>query len=58
VRNLLPRTRRFRPSDASVDLLGGAALSLFLVMAVGAFFIDITNALIIQGYLTLPLLGF
>lgn len=144
VRNLLPLTRRFRLSEASVDLLGSTALSLFLVMAlmamklldlvnlagplllilglqtvamaayaafvtfrvmgrnydaaimaaghvgfgmsstaaalaimkavtsrsgpsplaflivpmVGAFFIDITNALIIQGYLTLPLFGF
>jgi ESS family glutamate:Na+ symporter len=144
VRNLLPLTRRLRLSDASVDLLGSTALSLFLVMAlmamklldlvnlagplllilglqtigmalyaafvtfrvmgrnydaaimaaghvgfgmsstaaalaimkavttrsgpsplaflivpmVGAFFIDITNALIIQGYLTLPLFGF
>jgi ESS family glutamate:Na+ symporter len=144
VRNLLPLTRRFSLSDASVDLLGTTALSLFLVMAlmamklldlvnlagplllilalqtvsmalyaafvtfrvmgrnydaaimaaghvgfgmsstaaalaimkavtgrsgpsplaflivpmVGAFFIDITNALIIQGYLTLPLFGF
>jgi glutamate:Na+ symporter, ESS family len=144
IRNLLPLTRRLRLSDASVDLIGSTALSLFLVMAlmamklldlvnlagplllilalqtvgmalyatfvtfrvmgrnydaaimaaghvgfgmsstaaalaimkavtgrsgpsplaflivpmVGAFFIDITNALIIQGYLTLPLFGF
>ena len=144
IRNLLPLTGRFRLSDASVELLGSTALSLFLVMAlmamklldlvnlagplllilalqtvamalyagfvtfrvmgktydaaimaaghvgfamsstaaalaimkavtgrsgdsplaflivpmVGAFFIDITNALIIQGYLTLPLFGF
>ncbi len=144
VRNLLPLTRRLRLSEASVDLLGSTALSLFLVMAlmamklldlvnlagplllilalqtvamaayagfvtfrvmgrtydaaimaaghvgfgmsstaaalaimkavtsrsgpsplaflivpmVGAFFIDITNALIIQGYLTLPWFGF
>jgi ESS family glutamate:Na+ symporter len=144
VRNVLPLTRRFTLSEASVDLLGSTALSLFLVMAlmamklldlvnlagplllilalqtivmaiyaavvtfrvmgrnydaaimaaghvgfgmsstaaalaimkavtgrsgpsplaflivpmVGAFFIDITNALIIQGYLALPLFGF
>ena len=144
VRNLLPLTRRVQLSEASVDLLGSTALSLFLVMAlmamklldlvnlagpllvilalqtlvmaiyaavvtfrvmgrtydaaimaaghvgfgmsstaaalaimkavtnrsgpsplaflivpmVGAFFIDITNALIIQGYLALPLFGF
>jgi ESS family glutamate:Na+ symporter len=144
IRNVLPLTRRLRLSEASVDLLGGTALSLFLVMAlmamklldlvnlagplllilalqtiamaayaafvtfrvmgrtydaaimaaghvgfgmsstaaalaimkavtgrsgpsplaflivpmVGAFFIDITNALIIQGYLALPLFGF
>jgi ESS family glutamate:Na+ symporter len=144
VRNLLPLTPRWRLSEASVDLLGSTALSLFLVLAlmamklldlvnlagplllilglqtvamaafaifvtfrvmgrtydaaimaaghvgfamsstaaalaimkavtgrsgpsplaflivpmVGAFFIDITNALIIQGYLTLPLFGF
>ena len=144
VRNVLPFTPRLRLSEGSVDLLGGIALSLFLVMAlmamklldlvnlagplllilalqtaamaayaafvtfrvmgrtydaaimaaghvgfgmsstaaalaimkavtirsgpsplaflivpmVGAFFIDITNALIIQGYLTLPLFGF
>ena len=142
--NVLPLTARFRLSEASVDLLGSTALSLFLVMAlmamklldlvnlagplllilalqtaamaayavfvtfrvmggtydaaimaaghvgfgmsstaaalaimkavtgragpsplaflivpmVGAFFVDITNALIIQGYLTLPLFGF
>jgi glutamate:Na+ symporter, ESS family len=144
VRNVLSLTPRFRLSEASVDLLGGTALSLFLVMAlmamklldlvnlagplllilalqttamaayaafvtfrvmggtydaaimaaghvgfgmsstaaalaimkavtgrsgpsplaflivpmVGAFFVDVTNALIIQGYLTLPLFGF
>ena len=144
VRNLLPLTRRLRLNEASVDLLGSVALSLFLVMAlmamklldlvnlagplllilalqtiamaayatfvtfrvmgrnydaaimaaghvgfgmsstaaalaimkavtgrsgpsplaflivpmVGAFFIDITNALIIQGYLALPWFGF
>jgi ESS family glutamate:Na+ symporter len=144
VRNVLPLTRRFRLGDASVELLGSTALSLFLVMAlmamklldlvnlagplllilalqtavmavyaaavtframgrsydaaimaaghvgfamsstaaalaimkavtgrsgpsplaflivpmVGAFFIDITNALIIQGFLALPVFGF
>ena len=144
IRNVLPLVPRLRLSDASVDLLGSTALSLFLVMAlmamklldlvnlagplllilalqtlvmaiyaavvtfrvmgrtydaaimaaghvgfgmsstaaalaimkavtgrsgpsplaflivpmVGAFFIDITNALIIQGYLALPLFGF
>jgi ESS family glutamate:Na+ symporter len=37
---------------------GPSPLAFLIVPMVGAFFIDITNALIIQGYLTLPLFGF
>jgi glutamate:Na+ symporter, ESS family len=44
VRNVLPLTRRFRLSEASVDLLGGTALSLFLVMALMAMkLLDLVN---------------
>jgi ESS family glutamate:Na+ symporter len=43
VRNLLPLTR-FRLSEASVDLLGSTALSLFLVMALMAMkLLDLVN---------------
>jgi ESS family glutamate:Na+ symporter len=37
---------------------GPSPMAFLIVPMVGAFFIDITNALIIQGYLTLPLFGF
>src|SRR5262245_7421572 len=37
---------------------GPSPLAFLIVPMVGAFFIDITNALIIQGYLTLPFFGF
>jgi glutamate:Na+ symporter, ESS family len=37
---------------------GSSPLAFLIVPMVGAFFIDITNALIIQGYLTLPAFGF
>jgi ESS family glutamate:Na+ symporter len=37
---------------------GPSPLAFLIVPMVGAFFIDITNALIIQAYLTLPLFGF
>ena len=37
---------------------GPSPLAFLIVPMVGAFFIDITNALIIQGYLTLPAFGF
>jgi glutamate:Na+ symporter, ESS family len=44
VRNLLPLTRRFRLNEASVDLLGSVALSLFLVMALMAMkLLDLVN---------------
>jgi ESS family glutamate:Na+ symporter len=44
VRNVLPLTPRFRLSEASVDLLGGTALSLFLVMALMAMkLLDLVN---------------
>jgi ESS family glutamate:Na+ symporter len=33
-------------------------LAFLIVPMVGAFFIDILNALIIQGFLTLPFFGF
>jgi ESS family glutamate:Na+ symporter len=37
---------------------GPAPLAFLIVPMVGAFFIDIANALLIQGYLALPLFGF
>ena len=37
---------------------GPSPLAFIIVPMVGAFFIDITNAFIIQAYLTLPLFGF
>lgn len=37
---------------------GPAPLAFLIVPMVGAFFIDIANALMIQGYLALPLFGF
>ena len=44
VRNVLPLTPRFRLSEASVDLLGSIALSLFLVMALMAMkLLDLVN---------------
>ena len=44
VRNVLPLTRRLRLNEASVDLLGSVALSLFLVMALMAMkLLDLVN---------------
>src|SRR5262245_36826713 len=40
------------------DRHGPSPLAFVIVPMVGAFFIDITNAFIIQGYLALPLFGF
>ncbi len=37
---------------------GPSPLAFLIVPMVGAFFIDIANALLIQGYLALPLFGF
>jgi glutamate:Na+ symporter, ESS family len=37
---------------------GASPLAFLIVPMVGAFFIDIANALLIQGYLALPLFGF
>ena len=37
---------------------GPSPLAFLIVPMVGAFFIDIANALVIQGYLALPLFGF
>jgi ESS family glutamate:Na+ symporter len=37
---------------------GASALAFLIVPMVGAFFIDIINALVIQGSLALPLFGF
>ena len=37
---------------------GPSPLAFLVVPMVGAFFIDIANALVIQGYLALPLFGF
>jgi len=40
------------------DRHGPSPLAFLIVPMVGAFFIDITNAFIVQGYLALPLFGF
>jgi glutamate:Na+ symporter, ESS family len=40
------------------DRRGPSPLAFLVVPMVGAFFIDIANALLIQGYLALPLFGF
>jgi ESS family glutamate:Na+ symporter len=40
------------------DRHGPSPLAFLIVPMVGAFFIDITNAFIIQGFLTLPFFGF
>jgi len=37
---------------------GPSPLAFVIVPMVGAFFIDIANALVIQGYLALPFFGF
>jgi ESS family glutamate:Na+ symporter len=37
---------------------GPSPLAFLIVPMVGAFFIDIANALMIQGYLALPIFGF
>jgi ESS family glutamate:Na+ symporter len=37
---------------------GISPLAFLIVPMVGAFFIDILNAIIIQGFLTLPFFGF
>ena len=43
---------------AVTDRNGPSPLAFLIVPMVGAFFIDITNALIIQAYLALPMFGF
>ena len=43
---------------AVTDRRGPSPLAFVVVPMVGAFFIDIANALVIQGYLALPLFGF
>ncbi len=40
------------------DRHGPSPLAFLIVPMVGAFFIDITNAFIVQGYLALPMFGF
>jgi ESS family glutamate:Na+ symporter len=37
---------------------GASAVAFLIVPMVGAFFIDILNAMVIQGSLALPLFGF
>jgi ESS family glutamate:Na+ symporter len=44
--------------EALVSRYGPSPTSFLVVPMVGAFFIDITNALIIQTYLALPVFGF
>jgi ESS family glutamate:Na+ symporter len=44
--------------EALVSRYGPSPQSFLVVPLVGAFFIDITNAMIIQAYMALPLFGF
>lgn len=44
--------------EALVSRYGPSPTSFLVVPMVGAFFIDITNALVIQAYLALPVFGF
>jgi ESS family glutamate:Na+ symporter len=44
--------------EALVSRYGPSPVSFLVVPMVGAFFIDIANALVIQAYLALPLFGF
>jgi ESS family glutamate:Na+ symporter len=43
---------------AVTERSGPSPLAFLIVPMVGAFFIDVVNALVIQGYLALPLFGF
>jgi ESS family glutamate:Na+ symporter len=43
---------------AVTERRGPSPLAFVIVPMVGAFFVDIANALLIQGYLALPLFGF
>lgn len=43
---------------AITERSGASPLAFLIVPMVGAFFIDIVNALVIQGFLTLPTFGF
>lgn len=44
--------------EAVTDRTGPSPLAFLIVPIVGAFFMDITNALVIQGFLALPTFGF
>ena len=44
--------------QAITNRYGYSPLAFLLVPIIGAFLIDICNALIIQGYLALPMFGF
>ena len=44
--------------QAITDRFGPSHLAFLIVPMVGAFFIDILNAMVIQGSLALPLFGF
>jgi ESS family glutamate:Na+ symporter len=44
--------------EALVSRYGPSPQSFLVVPMVGAFFIDITNAMVIQAYLALPVFGF
>lgn len=43
---------------AVTERSGPSPLAFLIVPMVGAFFIDVVNAIVIQGFLTLPLFGF
>jgi ESS family glutamate:Na+ symporter len=44
--------------QAVTDRYGPSPQAFLLVPIIGAFLIDITNALVIKGFLALPLFGF
>ena len=44
--------------DAITDRFGASPQAFLIIPMVGAFFIDITNALVIQAFLALPVFGF
>ena len=44
--------------QAITSRYGHSPLAFLLVPVTGAFLIDITNALLLQGFLTLPWFGF
>jgi ESS family glutamate:Na+ symporter len=53
-----PATAALAIMKTITERKGPSPLAFVIVPMVGAFFIDIANALVIQGYLALPIFGF